>query len=196
MKIPLKSIKENSRQLIIITFITFSSISYSVAQSMHDSWMRGQSSWRMDMGLSIGPTSGLQFQYFTPRRSTCKTLNKKIAFDFGIYYEGLIFSKTIEPKLTNWESGGYRGNISMLYYLNSRIKANRFFFGGGIESGTRKIDGTHLLQTDFIAKLGWELSFMPLINAPIVLRLSIKYDKCLNNEYSYILPTIGLVLGK
>jgi hypothetical protein len=148
------------------------------------------------MGISLGPTTGIQFQYFTPRRSTCKTLNKRIGFDFGIYYEGLLFGKIIENKTLKWEQGGYRGNISLLYFPDFRIKSNRFFLGGGIESGTRKIDSEQLFQTDFIAKLGWEYSFLPITGAPIVARLSLKYNKCLSYDFFYLLPTIGIIYGK
>jgi len=184
-----------SLKLLMIVFGYFVFIETN-AQTMHDSWMRGQTSWRTDIGISIGPTTGIQFQYFTPRRNTCKTLNKRIGFDFGVYYEGLIFSNDLKTKLPNWEKGGYRGNISLLVFPDLRIKANRFFIGGGIESGTRKISGDQIFQTDFIAKVGWELSFLSLTGTPVILRISLKYDKCLNNEFTYLLPTVGLIFGK
>lgn len=191
-----KHFKIFGKTILLFIALSLAFISNLSAQSMHDTWMRGQTSWRMDMGVSFGPTSGLQFQYFTPRRSTCSTLNKRIAFDFGVYYEGLLFEDNLKAKLNNWEKGGYRANLSFLFFPDLRIKANRFFIGGGFESGSRKLSGDQLLQTDFIAKAGWELSLMPIFGAPIVFRLSIKYDKCLNNQYSYFLPTFGLIYGK
>jgi len=184
------------RKLVVSCLLILFAVNMLKAQTMYDSWQRSQSQWRMDMGISVGPTTGLQFQYFTPRRSSCKTLIKKVGFDFGFYYEGLIFANDLKTKETDWQRGGYRGNIAFVFFPNIRIPANRLFIGCGLETGTRMINAEHQFQSDFIAKIGWELSFMPFTGAPLVLRVGLKYDRSFNSDFTYISPTLGLVLGK
>lgn len=184
------------RRLIFGILLVFFTTNISIAQTIYDTWQRSQSRWQMDMGISVGAATGLQFQYSVPRRNTCKVLNKKMGFDFGVYYEGLIFGNDLKTKEDGWQAGGYRGNLSFVVFPDFRIEANRFFIGAGVESGTRKIYGNQLFQTDFIAKLGWEFCFMPINGAPIVIRTTLKYDKSFNSDFTYLLPSIGLIWGK
>lgn len=185
--------KSKNYYLLILLII----VSFSVkAQTIYDTWQRSQSRWQLDMGISGGPTTGLQFQYFTPRRNTCKTLLKKVGFDFGFYYEGLFFANDLKTKEAGWAQGGYRGNMSLVFFPDIRIPANRFFIGGGLETGTRVLDNEKEFQTDFIAKVGWEFSFLPSTGMMLALRLSLKYDKSFTNDFTYILPTLGLIYGK
>lgn len=184
------------KKFLFLLILGYGFANITQAQTIYDTWQRSQSQWRTDIGLSIGPASGIQIQYFTPRRNTCKVLNKKMGFDFGVYYEGLLFSKDLSTKLEGWEAGGFRGNISFVFFPDLRIEANRFFMGVGTEVGTRMVGGEQTFLGDFIAKLGWELSFMPINGAPIVIRTTLKYNKCLKNDFTYLLPTIGVILGK
>ncbi len=196
----MKRVKQNLNsqllRLAIIVTIILMSFSNLFSQTMYDSWKRSQTRWHSDLGISFGPASGLQFQYFNTRRNTCKTLVKNKAIDFGLYYEGLIFGNDLKTKIDKWEKGGYRAELAFLFYPNIQITGNRFFIGGGVESGSRKIDGEQLFQSDFIAKFGWELSLISFTGLPIVIRTSLKYNKCMNNNFTYLLPTVGLIYGK
>lgn len=165
-------------------------------QTIYDTWKRSQSTWHLQYGLSAGLSSGLDINFTRPRRNTCKVLNKMFGFDFGIYYEGLLFEKSIQKAHSLWSAGGFRGNALLIFYPDLRIEANRAFIGGGMESGTRKWIGNQTINTDLVAKLGWELSFTPINGWPLVLRISAKANYSLTEDFFIVSPTIGFLFGK
>jgi hypothetical protein len=165
------------------------------AQTVYDSWLRSQQAWGWDKGVAVGVNTGLQFQHYNTYRR-CRHVSKHHAVEFGIYYEGLIFGEVLKKSEKNWEQGGGRLELAYLFYPNLNSAYHRIYLGGGFESGVRKFSEDYLFQSDAIAKAGWELCLFQGTKTPVILRLSLKYDKCLDRRLDYLLPEISLVLGR
>ena len=182
-------------RLVLLMVLCLSAMDRGFAQTVYDSWLRSQQTWGWDKGVAAGVNTGLQFQYYNTYRR-CKHLSKHNAFEFGIYYEGLIFGEVLKKSDDQWESGGGRVELAYLFYPNLNLAYHRFYLGGGFESGVRKFSGDYLFQSDVIAKAGWELCLLQGTKTPIILRMSLKYDQCLDQKLAYLLPEISLVFGR
>jgi len=182
-------------RLILLIILVLSVMDQISAQTVYDSWLRSQQAWGWDKGIAVGVNTGLQFQHYNTRRR-CKHLSKHNAIEFGFYYEGLVFGDVLKKSDDKWEPGGGRVELAYLYYPNLNLSSNRFYLGGGFESGVRKLSGDYVFQSDVIAKAGWELCMFQSTKSPLILRLSLKYDKCLDRKLYYLLPEIALILGR
>ncbi len=181
--------------VFVLSLTLYSHMSVN-AQTSYDAFLKSQKGWLSEMGLSIGLSSGLQFQYGNTYKKTCRYVLKKHAFRTGLLYEGLLFGKALSDEIPLWSMGGIRTELVYLFYPKMNVKGHRLFLGGGVEPGTRVIDKNHVFQVDFVATLGYEYSFYDSSGIPLLIKLSAQLNKPSENSFYIVLPTFSIFMGK
>lgn len=152
--------------------------------------------WRIGSGLNVGEPTGLQIQFYKVSGICTRTINirKKFSLDLGVLQEGLIFPKKIKQNNTNWDSGGLR--LSLDFKIHLPIVFNPYL-GFGAEIGTRSIKSSSGFYPDLVGRFGIEHKLLGIkISSRSLFHMSLfiegKYNYCLTEDYTMLLPTGGL----
>ncbi|MHC1704964.1 MAG: hypothetical protein AB9846_13730 [Tenuifilaceae bacterium] len=152
--------------------------------------------WRVGVGLDVIEPTGVDVQFY--RLSKICTgdfsITKKVSIGLYAGREGLLAGKLVEKGNTSWSSGGNRYGIDLKFYIPIILNP---YFGFGVEGGTRNFNGKSDFYPDGVARIGIEqkvlgikLSSTSSLNATIF--VDAKYNKCLTEDFSYILPCFGV----
>jgi len=151
--------------------------------------------WRAGVGLDVIEPSGVDVQFY--RLSKICTgdfsITKKVSIGLYVGKEGLLTGNLIEKGNTSWSSGGIRYGTDFKFYIPIILNP---YFGFGVEGGTRNFKGKSDFYPDVLARIGIEqkvlgikLSSTSSLN--ITIFMDAKYNKCLTEDFSYILPCFG-----
>lgn len=183
-----------------VTLFLLFPVDNSFAQHKKTNWLQEKKEytarWRIGMGVDGMEPTGIDVQFYRLSR-VCNTdfsITKKLSL--GVYsgVEGLVMGKLIEKGNETWESGGFRYGIDVKFYFPIFLNP---YIGFGAEAGTRKLNGVSDFSPDFIVRIGIEqkvagikLSSRSFLN--ITIFVDGKYNRSINEDFSYILPTCGI----
>ncbi|MFO8023163.1 MAG: hypothetical protein R6U65_11895 [Perlabentimonas sp.] len=152
--------------------------------------------WRIGSGLNVGEPTGLHVQFYKVSGICTKTINirKKLSLDLGVSQEGLIFPKLINENNPTWDSGGFRFGLDFKIYLPIALNP---YLGIGTELGTRSINSSSGFYPDLVGRFGIEQKLLGVkISTRSLFHMSFfiegKYNYCLTEDYTMLLPTGGL----
>lgn len=187
--------------LMATVLITVLSINTLYAQQKRTNWLQEKneytSRWRVGVGGDIVEPTGIDIQFYRLSKICTSqfAINKKIAIGIWTGVEGLFLGSLIDRQNTKvWEQGSLRYGIDAKFYLPIVLNP---YFGFGIEGGDRTLDNKYSFSPDFIARIGIEqkvagikLSTRSALN--ITFFVDGKLNKCLNADFIYIMPGLGL----
>jgi len=187
--------------IIAAVLITALSINTLSAQQKRTNWLQEKKEytgrWRVGIGGDIVEPTGVDIQFYRLSKVCTSdfSINKKIAIGIWVGKEGLLLSPIIDRQnSTIWGKGSLRYGIDAKFYLPIVLNP---YFGFGIEGGNRTLENESSFSPDFIARIGIEqkvagikLSSSSALN--ITFFVDGKLNKCLNADFMYIMPGLGL----
>ena len=184
--------------LILIVFLFSNS---AQAQHKKSNWLQDKKEhtgrWRVGFGADIAEPTGIDIQFYRLSRICTGdfSITKKIAIGTWAGKEGLFFGNiTKRSNSVEWETSGLRYGIDLKLYLPVFFNP---YIGVGIEGGTRTLNGVNDFYPDVIARIGIEQKVLGLkLSTKSSLNITIfvdgKFNKCLNSDFYYILPSGGV----
>lgn len=151
--------------------------------------------WRIGFGIDALEPTGLDIQFYRLSKICTNDFSilKKIAIGLWAGKEGTLSSSALK-RINNWESGGIRYGLDLKFHIPIFLNP---YIGVGAEGGSRKLDGKLGFYPDAVVRLGIEqkilgikLSSNSSLNATIF--IDGKANKCLTNDFMYILPSVGV----
>lgn len=187
--------------IFAVVLITVLSINTLSAQQKRTNWLQEKNEytgrWRVGVGADIVEPTGVDIQFYRLSKICTSdfSINKKIAIGIWVGKEGLLLNSLIDKQNTTiWEKGSFRYGIDAKFYLPIALNP---YFGFGFEGGNRTLDNENSFSPDFIARIGIEqkvagikLSTRSALN--ITFFVDGKLNKCLNADFMYIMPGLGL----
>ncbi len=151
--------------------------------------------WRIGFGVHAGEPTGIHLQFYRLSKICTSDFSilKKLSLNVYLSKEGYIFSNTLKNSNKGWEAGGTRLGLDIKFYFPILLNP---YFSFGCESGTRYFNSKSEINTDLFGSIGVEqklfglkLSTRSSLNTGIF--LDAKYNRCINNNFSYFLPCFG-----
>jgi hypothetical protein len=186
---------------LLLLFLTLQlSQNFSHAQARKKTnWLEDKkahiSRWRIGAGVSISDL-GVNAQFYKLSGICTKTIRvkKKFSFDVGVSQEGFLFRDLIASNNSSWSSGGIRANVDAKIYFPIIFNP---YLGIGTEFGTRKFNGISEFHYDAVGRLGIEQKLLGFkVSTKSMLHIGgfieAKYNFSLSENFSYIIPSIGL----
>ncbi|MBC7124742.1 MAG: hypothetical protein H5T24_03860 [Bacteroidales bacterium] len=187
--------------IIITVLTTVMLVNTLYAQQKRTNWLQEKNEytgrWRVGVGANIVEPTAVDVQFYRLSKICTSqfAINKKISIGIWAGMEGLLLGSLIERQNNEtWEKGSLRYGIDTKFYLPILLNP---YIGFGIEGGKRKLDGESSFSPDFVARIGLEqkiagikLSTRSALN--ITFFIDGKLNKCLNADFIYIMPSLGL----
>lgn len=182
--------------LIVLLTIVSESV-YS--QQKKTNWLQEKKEftgrWRVGFGVNVMEPTGIDAQFY--RLSKLCTNNfsiiKKLSIGIWAGKEGVL-SKSMLKEIDGWESGGIRYGIDFKFYIPIFLNP---YIGFGAEGGERKLFGKTGFYPDAIARIGIEQRVFGIktsnkssLNGTIF--FDGKFNKCISEDFFYILPSVGI----
>lgn len=187
--------------IIIAVLTTVMLVNTLSAQQKRTNWLQEKNEytgrWRVGVGANIVEPTAVDVQFYRLSKICTSqfAINKKIAIGIWAGMEGLLLGSLIERQNNEtWEKGSIRYGIDAKFYLPIALNP---YFGFGIEGGNRTLNNESTFSPDFVARIGLEqkiagikLSTRSALN--ITFFIDGKLNKCLNADFVYIMPSLGL----
>lgn len=189
------------KKIIILSILLASASAFAQKNKGKSNWLQDKNEytarWRVGAGLDVSEPMGVDLQFY--RLSKICTgdfsIAKKLAVGTWVGKEGLIFGNLIDESNGGiWKSGGVRYGIDLKLYIPIVLNP---YIGFGVEGGTRNLNDKLEFYPDAVARIGIEqkilgikLSSTSSLNATIF--VDGKFNKCLTEDFSYILPSFGI----
>lgn len=187
------------RKITILLLILLSISAYAQKNKAKTNWLQEKNEftgrWRVGFGLNFMEPTGVDAQFY--RLSKLCTNNfsiiKKLSIGVWAGKEGVL-SKNMLKEVEGWESGGIRYGIDFKFYIPIFLNP---YIGFGAEGGERKLFGKSGFYPDAIARIGIEQRVFGIKTSNIsslngTIFLDGKFNKCLTDDFFYILPSIGI----
>ncbi|HOU75389.1 MAG TPA: hypothetical protein PLW22_11600 [Tenuifilum sp.] len=193
--------KHKLSPIIIAVLTTVMLVNTLSAQQKRTNWLQEKNEytgrWRVGVGANIVEPTAVDVQFYRLSKICTSqfAINKKIAIGIWAGMEGLLLGSLIERQNNKtWEKGSIRYGIDAKFYLPIALNP---YFGFGIEGGNRTLNNESTFSPDFVARIGLEqkiagikLSTRSALN--ITFFIDGKLNKCLNVDFVYIMPSLGL----
>jgi hypothetical protein len=189
-----------NKKIYLALFFLLAFTSTFAQNKAKTNWLREKKEytarWRVGIGIDVDEPSGVDVQFYRLSRICTGAFSITKKLSVGIYAgkEGYVMGSLIDKKNTDWKSGGTRYGLDIKFYFPLPLNP---YIGIGAEGGTRNIKNTLDFYPDAIIRVGIEqkvlgvkLSSNSSLNATIF--IDGKYNKCLTNSFSYILPSFGV----
>lgn len=184
----------------IILLIGLCTVIESAGQHKKTNWLQDKKEftgrWRVGVGIDVTEPSGADIQFYRLSKicTGAFSITKKLSFGISAGKEGVFLGKLIEKSNSSWKSGGTRLGLDLKLYIPVLLNP---YIGFGVEGGSRNLNGALDFSPDIVGRFGVEqkilgikLSTTSSLNATIFAEG--KYNKCLNSDFTYFLPSIGL----
>jgi hypothetical protein len=151
--------------------------------------------WRVGAGIDFMEPTGIDVQFYRLSKYCTNNFSiiKKLSIGVWVGKEGVL-SKSMIKESESWESSGIRYGIDFKFYIPIFLNP---YIGIGVEGGNRKLLGESGFYPDAIARIGIEQRIFGIktsnkssLNTTIF--IDGKYNKCLTDDFYYILPSAGL----
>lgn len=147
-------------------------------------------------GFHLGQPTGIHLQFYKVRDICTSgiTINKKVALDLSLGYEGFLYKEQLANQDSSWLPGGFRFGLDLKYHFPFIFNP---YLSAGYEGGTRAIVSMKNFQSDLVFRLGGEqkvAGFRLSRNNSMIIRLfaEAKYNHCLTYNCTYLSGNFGL----
>jgi len=188
------------KKLLFLLLLLVSFSSFAQRNKGKTNWLQEKKEytarWRVGVGADALEPTGLDVQFYRLNKICTGNFSiiKKLSIGVFAGKEGLISGSLIEKVNENWKSGRIRYGIDLKLYIPVILNP---YVGFGAEGGSRNLNGKLDFYPDAIARVGIEqkvlgikLSSTSSLNATIF--VDCKFNKCLTEDFTYILPTFGV----
>lgn len=193
--------KYNTLVTIIVYLIAALPLNTLQAQPKRTNWIQQKNEytgrWRVGVGADFVEPTALDVQFYRLSKICTSqfAINKKIAIGIWAGMEGLLLGSLIKSQNNEaWEKGNLRYGIDTKFYLPIVLNP---YFGLGIEGGNRTLENESSFSPDFVARIGLEQKVVGIkLSTKSALNITFfvdgKLNKCLNANFMYIMPGLGL----
>ncbi|OFY04091.1 MAG: hypothetical protein A2W99_11140 [Bacteroidetes bacterium GWF2_33_16] len=182
---------------LLVLFIFICINAYS--QQKRTNWLQEKNQttarWRVGGGIILMEPTGIDVQFYRLSKFCTNNFSiiKKLSIGVWVGKEGIL-SQSMIKESEIWESSGIRYGIDFKFYIPIFLNP---YFGIGVEGGDRKLLGKSGFYPDAVARIGVEQRIFGIktsnkssLNTTIF--IDGKYNKCLTDDFYYILPSAGL----